>query len=246
MYRWDDDAEDALLLIGPKIPWDPPWTPKQVIRVLEPFSSPRRAERVRLALSRRIGSVTVVLDAPHDPHNGAAVLRSADAFGLPEVHVIPREESFRVGRTVTRGTERWVDVVLHSSPTEAMTRLRDRGFTLVATHPDGELEPEDLRAIPRLALILGNEHDGVREELERGAEHRVRIPMLGFVESLNVSVAAGILLHAATRGRAGDLGPEERQLLYAKALFRSVQRAADILRASVPPPSRDGASPRRA
>jgi tRNA (guanosine-2'-O-)-methyltransferase len=234
MDRWDDDTEDASLLVGPKIPWDGPWTAREVIDALEPFATPMRMARVREAVERRIGSVTVVLDAPHDPHNGAAVLRSADAFGLPEMHVVLRDESFRVGRTVARGAEHWVDVVVHDSPETAIERLRDRNFALVATHPRGELTPQELAGIPRVALILGNEHDGVREALERASDHRVRIPMRGFVESLNVSVAAGVLLHAATAGRAGDLGPEERRLLYAKALFRSVQRAADILRASEP------------
>lgn len=232
MYRWKDDTEDGLLLVGPKIPWQAPWTAKHVIEVLEPLSGAARRERVKEAVDRRIGSVTVVLDAPHDPHNGAAVLRSADAFGLPEIHIVPRLEPFRVGRTVARGTERWVDIVVHDSPEQAIGRLRARGFSLVATHPTGSLEPSDLARIPKVALILGNEHDGLRKELEQPCDHRVRIPMRGLVESLNVSVAAGILLHAATSGRAGDLGKEERQLLYAKALFRSVQRAADILKAS--------------
>lgn len=243
MYRWNPDTEDALLLLGPRVPWDSPWTPKQVIDRLEPFSTSARVQRVRQAIENRIGSVTVVLDAPHDPHNGAAVIRTAEAFGLPEVHIVARTETFRVGRTVARGADQWVDAVVHASATEAIERLRDRRFTLVAAHPQGELKPEDLPKIQRLALILGNEHDGVCEELERGCENRVRIPMRGFVECLNLSVAAGVLLAAATAGRSGDLGPEEQQLLYAKALFRSVPRALDILRASEPVGAPDSESP---
>lgn len=232
MYRWNPDADDALLLMGPQVPWPEPWTPERVIERLEPFSTPERIQRVRRVIENRIGSVTVVLDAPHDPHNGAAVIRSAEAFGIPEVHVVARAESFRVGRTVAKGAQRWVDVLVHATPEEAIQKLRARNFTLVAAHPQGELELLDLLRLRRCALILGNEHDGVCEELERGCEKRVRIPMRGFVESLNVSVAAGVLLAAATNGRAGDLGAEERLLLYAKALFRSVPRATDILAAS--------------
>jgi tRNA (guanosine-2'-O-)-methyltransferase len=119
-------------------------------------------------------------------------------------------------------------------------RLRAGGYELVATTPNGELEPPDLAAIPRLALILGNEHRGIDDELLKAVARSVRIPMRGYVESLNVSVSAAVLLSTATRGRAGDLAPEARQRLYARALFRSVPRAANVLdalaeRSAAPP-----------
>lgn len=230
MHRDDADAHDAAQLAGPKIPWGPDWTPARVIEVLEPLTSPERQKKLRSAVARRVGSVTVVLDAPHDPHNGAAVLRSADAFGLPEIHVVPREETFRVGRTVAKGAERWVDVVVHRSPEAAVAHLRARRFLLVATHPEGELVPADLAGLPRVALLFGNEHAGLREELARACDRSVRIPMRGFVESLNVSVAAAVLLEAATSKREGDLDAAEQRLLYAKGLFRSVPRASEILK----------------
>ncbi|HEX6765678.1 MAG TPA: TrmH family RNA methyltransferase, partial [Polyangiaceae bacterium] len=82
--------------------------------------------------------------------------------------------------------------------------------------------------------VMGNEHDGIRESLENAATRTVRVPMRGFVESLNLSVAAALLLAAATKGREGDLSPEERTTLYATGLFRSVPRAGEILSASTP------------
>ena len=109
--------------------------------------------------------------------------------------------------------------------------MRAQGFTLVATHPSGELTKEDLAKLPRVALLLGNEHDGLREELTRAADHSVRIPMRGFVESLNVSVAAAVLLSAATEQRPGDLSAERKRTLYARGLYRTLPRAADFLRA---------------
>ncbi len=86
--------------------------------------------------------------------------------------------------------------------------------------------------MPRVALIVGHEHDGIRAELEHAAAHRVRVPMRGFVESLNVSVAAALLLRAATMGRPGDLPETDRRRLYARGLVRSVPRALDVLAAS--------------
>ncbi len=215
-------------------PWGPDWTSRGVIRVLEPLVLPRRQERIQSVLKSRLASVVVVMDAPHDPHNGAAVMRSCDAFGVQELHVVLRHEPFLVSRAVTQGTERWVDLALHQTPEGAVEQLVGAGYEIVSTHPEGELLPDDLATIPRLALLLGNEHDGIREALARAARRSVRIPMRGFVESLNVSVSAAILLHAATRQRAGDLDPERRLAFYAAGLYHSLPRAGEILSASSP------------
>ena len=202
--------------------------------MLEPLSEARRRERILGVTRARVGSVTVLMDMPRDPHNGAAVVRSADAFGVPEVNVVLRDEAFLVGHRVAQGTERWVDVVQHRSAEEAIAALRARGFTLVATHPQGELVPKDLRAVERLCLVLGNEHDGISEALSKASDTSVRIPMRGYVESLNLSVAAAVLLQAALDGRPGDLSASEQRRWYATGLLRSVQRAEEILAATSP------------
>jgi tRNA (guanosine-2'-O-)-methyltransferase len=80
-----------------------------------------------------------------------------------------------------------------------------------------------------VALLLGNEHQGIAEELRAACTRAVRVPMVGFVESLNVSVTAGILLFSATRGRTGDLSPSRRKALYARALWLTVPRPAEHL-----------------
>jgi tRNA (guanosine-2'-O-)-methyltransferase len=213
-------------------PWPAGWTPEGVVETLEPLAVDERRSRLWSVVRSRIGSVTVLMDAPHDPHNAAAVLRSCDGFGVPRVHVVPRGEDFAVGRTVAKGAERWIEVVRHSSPDVALSALHADGFTTVATHPEGNLAPDDLAAVPKVALILGNEHDGVCDALHAGAQQSVRIPMRGFVESFNVSVAAAVLLYAATRGRSGDLSEAEQLRLYARALVRSVPRALEVLAAS--------------
>ena len=213
-------------------PWPAPWTPEAVIETLEPLTLEERRARLWSVIRRRIGSVTVLMDAPHDPHNAAAVLRSCDAFGVPRVHLVPREEDFAVGRTVSKGAERWVEVVPHRGAQAALQALHEQGFVTVATHPEGNLAPEALADIPRVALILGNEHDGICDALHDGARDSVRIPMRGFVESFNVSVAAAVLLYAATRGREGDLSEAEQLRYYARALVRSVPRALRVLAAS--------------
>jgi tRNA (guanosine-2'-O-)-methyltransferase len=196
--------------------------------------TPQRSQRLRAVMDSRIGGVTVLLDAPHDPHNGAAILRSADAFGIPELHVVTRRHAFLASNVVARGTERWVDVVEHMTAPAAARHLTERGYELVTTHPRGELLPEDLQQIPRLAVVMGNEHDGICHELQQSAGRSVRIPMIGFVESLNLSVSAAILLREATRARPADLSSEARLELYAQGLFRSVKQARLVLSALAP------------
>jgi tRNA (guanosine-2'-O-)-methyltransferase len=226
-----DLFEGSFLSDGKRFP--PGWTALGVSELLEPLAGEERKRTIAERVRARIGSVTLLMDAPYDPHNAAAALRSCDAFGVPELHVVPRQGGFALGRKVTRGTERWVDVVTYPSAEAATLALRERGYELVATRPEGELVPEDLSVIARVCLVMGNEHDGIRDALERATTRAVRIPMRGFVESLNLSVAAALLLSAATQGRGGDLSPDERAELYAQGLLRSVPRAKEILAASI-------------
>ncbi len=203
----------------------------EIARVLEAFVRPERAERLRSVIAARIDAVTVVMDAPHDPHNGAAVIRSCDAFGVQRLHVVERVEHFLASNTVARGSERWVDVRAYAAVGDAVSALAASGHELVATHPEGDLLPADLASLPRPALVLGNERNGIVATLHAACRHSVRIPMRGFAESLNVSVTAAILLHQATAGRPGDLDERERALLYARALVLTVPHAPEILAA---------------
>lgn len=201
----------------------------RVVSLLEPLVLERRAQRLRDVIGQRLESVQVVFDAPHDPHNGAAVLRSCEAFGVQYVHVIERLERFLAAPSVAKGAEKWVDLHHWSNVEDVIARMREERFELVAAAADGELSPSDLASIPRLALVLGNERDGIADTLAAACTRRVRVPMRGFVESLNVSVSAAILLAHATVGRTGDLPPEDRLRLYARGLYFTVDKADEVL-----------------
>jgi tRNA (guanosine-2'-O-)-methyltransferase len=200
-----------------------------IASALEELVRPERREKLRRAIDARLRAVTCVMDAPHDPHNGAAVLRSCDAFGLAGMHVVERKAGFLAAKPVARGSERWVDVKTYGSVESAVGALRADEYELIATHPNGALVPDDLAKLPRLALVLGNEREGIGHDLASACDRSVRIPMRGFAESLNVSVTAAILLEHATSGRPGDLPQQERDLLYARALILSVPHAAEFL-----------------
>jgi tRNA (guanosine-2'-O-)-methyltransferase len=203
--------------------------PAFAVETLEPLVTEERRARLCDVIGRRLDAVTVLMDAPHDPHNGGAVVRSCDAFGVQRLHVVERHEPFVVATTVAKGSEKWVDVHRYATGDAAGSALSGQGYAFVATDPAGELSPDDLRTIPRLALVIGNERDGIASDLRRLCARAVRVPMRGFVDSLNLSVSTAVLLAAAVAGRSGDLSDVERLRLYARGLYLTVPRAAEVL-----------------
>jgi tRNA (guanosine-2'-O-)-methyltransferase len=207
-----------------------PAPPRVVIEALEPMLSPGRLERIDAVIAGRTDSVTVVLDGLIDPYNMSAVLRSADAFGVQQVHIVEGEEPFVASARVTTGAERWLDLHRHPTPRSCVDQLHRQGFKLLVASPRGELGPAELAGMaPRLAIAFGNEHQGISGALEQLADGTCAVPMRGFVESLNVSVAAAVTLQAAAVGRSGDLSPERREALRARFMMLSVDRARSIV-----------------
>jgi tRNA (guanosine-2'-O-)-methyltransferase len=173
--------------------------------------------------------LVVVLDRIADPHNSSAVLRSADAFGVQNVHAIVGEHGFRASRGVSKGTQRWLDVVRYESAETCGRRLKEAGYSIYIAAMGAETTPDDLRRVPRLAVVFGNEHRGVSPEMRELADGTFSIPMRGFVESLNVSVAAAITLQTLARDGRPPLGSERRQELVARFLMNSVRNADEII-----------------
>ena len=206
-----------------------PASPALVIEALSPLLVDERRTRIEAVLAGRTRDVAVVLDAVHDPRNVSAVLRSADAFGVQEVHLVPGEEPFVASKLISQGADRWLDVIEHPGPEEAIANLRGRGFTVYAATMDGGVSPAELARVAKVAVVFGNEKDGVRSELSRACDGRYTIPMRGFSQSLNVSVAAAITLQAATAGRVSTLTEADREALRARFMLLSVPRGAEVV-----------------
>ena len=136
-------------LLDPQIVREENARAAEVVRALEPLATERRRARVREVIAQRLSSVAVLFDAPHDPHNGAAVIRSCEAFGVQTLHVVERVERFLAASSVARSAEQWVDVVCHQTADDACSAVKGAGMEMVAAHPEGELLPEDLAASPR-------------------------------------------------------------------------------------------------
>ncbi len=175
---------------------------------------PRRVARMLEVLDRRLGSVVLVVEAVRKRHNVSAILRTADAFGLHEVHLVTG--GFRPSAGAARGSERWLHLVRHPTVAASAANLRARGFRIVvADLGEAPWTPESVPVDRPLAVLFGSELTGVSAEARALADGAVHVPMHGFVESLNVSVAAALVTRAvAERRRAvagADLAPDARR-----------------------------------
>lgn len=211
----------------------------ELLTYLSEFVTDRRRSRMREVLDSRTRYLTVVLEDLYQPHNGSAVLRSCDAFGVQDVHIIERKYAYRTNPDVELGTAQWL--TLHRYREEGadarsvLAALRKSGYRTVATarRPDAvSLEELDLEAGP-LALLFGTEIAGLTEEMIGGADEAVWIPMHGFVESFNISVSVALCLQELTRRlRASKipwrLSPKERERLYGDWIRGSVKNVEAI------------------
>jgi tRNA (guanosine-2'-O-)-methyltransferase len=211
--------------------------------ILEQFILPQRLKRLEDVLVQRSKTLTIVLDRVQNYHNISAVVRSADAFGVAEIHLIG--DVFEYSRKITLGTERWVSLVRHASAEEALPVLKNMGYSLVVLQPENHnasknLPPSmavtDLPFEKPLALIFGNEKDGISRIFAEAADVHAYIPMKGFVESLNISVACAICLFCSTIAptqaikRTQSLSSDDQQELRSQWLRKGVRRSDVILR----------------
>jgi tRNA (guanosine-2'-O-)-methyltransferase len=198
----------------------------------------RRLERIDAVIAARLKSVTVVLDCLLDAHNVAAVLRTSEGVGLARVHVVPHDaRDAGAHRRVTQDADKWLDVCGASSGAQAARELAREGFAVYAGHLDAKARPyTEIPTHRPVALLFGNEHEGPSADTLSACTGTFRIPMAGFTQSFNVSVAAGIALSRICSARraflqsAGDLSPEERRALRSRFLRLAAKLARRVQR----------------
>jgi tRNA (guanosine-2'-O-)-methyltransferase len=165
--------------------------------------TPARYRRLRSILDRRQPDLTVLVEGLSKPHNVAAVMRTCDAVGIPEIHAVSAAETFKPSRASAAGIGRYVGVRTHPDLAAATGVLHDGGFQILAAHlTPSAVDYRDADYTRPTALLLGTELDGISAEAAALADGAVVIPMAGAVESLNVSVAAAVILYEAQRQRA--------------------------------------------
>lgn len=187
--------------------------------------SPHRSEKIAAVVSKRQRGFVLVLEDIHDPHNTAAILRSADAFGIYDIRLIFSLEKpydpASIGKSSSSSANKWMNFTCYTSTRECCADLKKKNYHIFATalHNDG-ISPYSYSFIePSVAVVFGNEHRGVSEDAIRLSDTILTIPMSGMVESLNVSVSAACVMAEITRQRSASgkpfgLLPREQQRLY--------------------------------
>lgn len=157
--------------------------------------TPTRREKMELVASKRTNHIRLVLQDVHDPHNISACLRSAEAFGIFSIDIVEEKPKYKKGSTAARGVENWLSIHKHTSIAACAQSLKAQGYLLAKGVPRPEAYSiQELPVDRPIAVIFGNEHDGVSPEWDPFIDLTFTIPMVGFVESLNISVSAAITL----------------------------------------------------
>ncbi|OMO87728.1 tRNA/rRNA methyltransferase, SpoU [Corchorus capsularis] len=202
---------------------------REVLEAVGPYLMEERKERLKRVVRNRSYSVCLVVEGLSDFGNVSATFRSADALGLQSVHVVSCDSSkrYRENRHVSMGAEKWLDIELWNSPKECFEILKSRGYRIATTHVGMDaVSIYDMDWSSPTAIVVGNENRGISEEALGLSDLHCSIPMKGMVDSFNVSVAAGIVMHHAVCDRTtrlgchGDLNEEESQILMAEFLLR--------------------------
>jgi len=184
---------------------------ERLLNYLLSFTSENKQELFDRLLPQRTRHITVAVEDIFQPQNASAVLRTADCFGIQDVHIIENENTYRVNPRVVHGASKWIDLYSYSSEQQntlhCINHLKQKGYRIVATTPHTDsVALHDLDLKKPVALLFGTEKDGLSETALNNADEHMYIPMHGFTESLNISVSAAICLHHLTnRLRQTDL-----------------------------------------
>jgi tRNA (guanosine-2'-O-)-methyltransferase len=177
-----------------------------------------RIARIKQVLSCRQPDLRVVLEEVTNVHNASAVLRTCDAAGILNVDIIgSKDDPLPLNSAITTRADKWLIYHYYRSTTDCLRSLKEKGFKIAVTHLGQEaLEYTNVDYAQPIAVVFGSESEGISLEALRLADHKIKIPMFGMVQSLNLSVAVGIVLYEALRQRLGKgyfkearLSPEE-------------------------------------
>ena len=164
----------------------------------------RRRDKFLSVLQRRQQDMTLVMEDIHDPHNVSAVLRTADAVGLLEVQLVYNNEEFpKLGKKSSASAVKWIQRRKFTAIKECYDQLHEEEFTVYATQIGVKSKSiYNIDCTKKVAFVFGNEHRGVSKEAAKLADGLIEIPMMGIIQSLNVSVACAVTLYEALRQRS--------------------------------------------
>lgn len=204
----------------------------QLLRYLEGYLTNERKVRFKEVLTQRTNFLTVAIEDVFQLHNTSAVIRSCDAFGIQNVHVVEARYGKRLDKQIAMGAEQWVDIQRYKSTKSCLEALKSANYQIIATTPhDNAVELSQFELIQKTALFFGTEKEGLSQEVLDAADGHITIPMNGFTESLNVSVAAAIILQDLGRKlrvssldwRLSEIEKNEKRMDWTKKSIKDVE-----------------------
>lgn len=208
----------------------------RIIQTLSSVLTEERCARIDTVVSGRTLTIAPVIEGVLNTGNVSAVMRTAEAMGFQSMHVVTNGQPLKHSERTSQGAYKWLDIHIWESATSCAGALKDQGYRIVVTHLDERAEPlQAFDFTQKTALVFGNELTGISSEMLQAADASCILPISGFVQSYNVSVAAAIALHHAFSRRVQVLGANgdltEEQMLRLKATFylRATEKAEDIL-----------------
>lgn len=220
---------------------------EECLEVLSPLLTDRRKERFETVLKNRTRQVAIVLEDVFQGRNSSAVMRTADGFGLQDAYLIEKRNAWTKNKSVSKGASNWLTIHRYddekTAAQDCAAALKAKGYRIVAATPhQRDFTPDTLPLDQPVAIIMGTELTGVTDEIKELADDFIKIPMYGFSESFNISVASAIIMNRlierlrSERGFKG-LSEEEKQELRLQWTVKTVKNAEAILdNAGVTPP----------
>ena len=233
-------SEEMFELVHGRRTDDPEWfrfgeavvEPDDIVTILAPQMSVSRKGTIERVLAERTDDLTIVVEGMVDLGNVSAVMRTADGFGVQSVHAIDTAGVYKRSRRTTRGTDKWIDRYRWADVESCFDYLRSERYRIiVADVAVGAVPIGDIDLTQRSAVVFGNELEGVSQAASSMADAAVTIPMAGFGDSFNISVAAAITLYEAQRqrtlrfGRSGNLSDPDLARIRAVWYLKSVRES---------------------
>ncbi len=166
------------------------------IKELQYFITPERLTKMKQVINERTRYLTMVMENLYDPGNTSAVIRTCDAFGIQDMHIIELDNEFHTCTKVTQGAHKWVSLHKYNSTKKAVTGLKEKGYKIYFADPRPEYPSlDELPLDDKVAIVFGQEKRGITNEMKELADGGFRIPLYGFVESFNVSVSCALTIY---------------------------------------------------
>lgn len=222
---------DPFTVDGVKLP------PERVIELLRPLMTDARVSGIRETVARRTRTVVPVIEGIVNTGNVSAVMRSVEAMGYQDLHVVTGGQArFKTSDRTARGAQQWIDVWTWGDAADCAAHLHERGYQILTFALSDTAQSIDAFDFTKpTALVFGNERDGISDAMREAADADCLIPMDGFTESFNISVAAALALYHARhdrvqrQGQHADLTADQQTRLVARLCMRSITNAPQVL-----------------